>query len=52
MEQRSARLHPSAPLEKDDLEERLEKKLNDVNRFNNSINHNKEVITHFKDKAH
>ena len=40
-------LNPSAPLEKDDSEQRLEKKLNYVNSFNNSI---KEMITYFKDK--
>ena len=38
------------PLEKDDLEQRLEKKLGDVNSFNNSIKIIKEIITYFKDK--
>ena len=33
-----------------DLEQRLEKKLNDVNSFHNHINNNKEMITYFKDK--
>ena len=33
-----------------DLEQRLEKKLNDVNSFINSINYIKEMITYFKDK--
>ena len=33
-----------------DLEPRLEKTLNDVNSFNNSINKIKEMITYFKDK--
>ena len=34
MEQKSDRLYPTAPLEKDiNLEQRLEKKLNDVNSF-------------------
>ena len=44
------KIYPSAPLEKDDLEQRLEKKLNDVNSFNNHINNIKEMITYFKDK--
>ena len=52
MEKTTDRLHPSAPLEKDDLEQRLEKKLNDVNSFKNSINNIKEMITIFKDKNH
>ena len=44
-------LYPSAPLlENIDLEKRLEKKINDVNSFNNHINNNKEMITYFKDK--
>ena len=51
MEAKTDRLCPSAPFEKDfDLEQRLEKKLNDVNSFNNSINNIKEMITYFKDK--
>ena len=33
-----------------DLEQRLEKKLNDVNSFNNHINNIKEMITYFKNK--
>ena len=37
MEQKSERLYPSATLEIIDLEQRLEKKLNDVNSFNNHI---------------
>ena len=38
MEQKCNRLYPSAPLEKYiDLEQRLEKKVNDVNSFNNNI---------------
>ena len=39
MEQKTEKLCPSAPLVRSDkdLEQRLEKKLNDVNRFNNSI---------------
>ena len=51
MEQKCDRLYPSIPLEKDiDFEQRLEKELNDVNSFNNSINNIKERITYFKDK--
>ena len=50
MDQKCDRLYPSAPLEKIDLEQRLEKKLNDVNSFNNHINNIKEMITYFKDK--
>ena len=51
MEQKTDRLYPSAPLEKDvDLEQRLEKKLNDVNSFNNRISNLQEMITYFKDK--
>ena len=38
MEQKSDRLYPSAPLENIDLEQRLQKKINDVNSFKNSIN--------------
>ena len=44
------RLYPSAPLENIDLEQRLEKKVNDVNSFNNYKNNNKEITTYFKDK--
>ena len=50
MEQKCDRLYPSAPLENIYLEQRLEKKLNDVNGFNNHINNSKEMITYFKDK--
>ena len=50
MEQKCDRLYPSAPLENIDLEQRLEKKINDVNSFINSINNIKEMITYFKDK--
>ena len=45
------KLYPSAPLlENIDLEKRLEKKINDVNSSNNSINNDKEMITYFKEK--
>ena len=53
MEQKCDKLYPSAPLlENIDLEKRLEKKINDVNSFNNHINNIKEMITYFKDKNH
>ena len=52
MEQKCDRLYPTAPLlENIDLEKRLEKKINDVNCFNNHINNIKEMITYFKDKT-
>ena len=51
METKTERLYPSAPLlENIDLEKRLEKRINDVNSFNNHINNIKEMITYFKDK--
>ena len=51
MEQKCDRLYPSAPLlENIDLEQKIEKKINDVNSFNNHINNIKEMITYFKDK--
>ena len=50
MDQKCDRLYPSAPLQQDNLEQRLEKKINDVNCFNNHIINNKEMITYFKDK--
>ena len=51
MEQKTDRLYPFAPLEKNiDLEQRLEKNLNDLNSFNNSVNNIKEMIQYFKDK--
>ena len=53
MEQKCDRLDPTAPLlENIDLEKRLEKKINDVNSFNNHVNNIKEMITYFKDKNH
>ena len=51
MEQKCDRMYPSAPLENIDLEQRLEKKLNDVNSYNDSINNIKEMITYFRDKT-
>ena len=51
MEQKCDKLYPTAPLlENIDLEKRLEKKINDVNSFNNHVNNIKEMITYFKDK--
>ena len=51
MDQKTDKLYPSAPiLENIDLEKRLQKKINDVNSFNNHINNIKEMITYFKDK--
>ena len=50
MDQKCDRLYPIAPLQQDNLEQRLEKKINDVNRFNNHINNIKEMITYSKDK--
>ena len=51
MEPKCDKLYPSAPLlENIDLEKRLEKKINDVNSFNNHVNNIKEMITYFKDK--
>ena len=51
MQQKCDRLYPSAPLEKDiDLEQRLEKKINDVNSFKNSINSITEMTAYFEDK--
>ena len=50
METKTERIFPSAPLQQDDLEQRLEKKLNFVNSFNSHISNIKEMITYFKDK--
>ena len=50
MEQKCDRLYPSAPLENVDLKQRLEKKANDVNSFNDHIINIKEMITYSKDK--
>ena len=53
MDKKTDKLYPSAPLlENIDLEKRLEKKINDVNGFNNLVNNIKEMITYFKDKNH
>ena len=50
MDQKCDRLYPSAPLQQNNLEQRLEKKINDVNSFNNHIKNIKEMIAYFKDK--
>ena len=50
MEQKTDRLYTSAPLENNDSEQRLEKKFNGVNSFNNHISNIKEIITYLKDK--
>ena len=53
MEQKCEKLYPSLTLlENIDIEKRLEKKINDVNSFNNHVNNIKEMITYFKDKNH
>ena len=51
MEQKTDRLYPSSLLEKNGLEQRFKKKLNDVNSFNNHINNIREMVTYFKDKT-
>ena len=50
MDQKCDRLYPSAPLENIDLAQRLEKKVNDLNSFDNHINNFKKMIPYFKDK--
>ena len=51
MDQKTDRLYPSAPLKENiDLEKRLEKKISDVNSFNNHVNNIKEMFTYFKKK--
>ena len=51
MDQKTDKLYPSAPLlENIDFQKRLEKKINDVNSFNNHVNNIKELITYFKGK--
>ena len=51
MDQKTDKFYPSAPLlENIDLEKRLEKKINDVNSFNNHISNIKEMISYIKDK--
>ena len=51
MEAKTDKFYTSAPLlENIDLEQKLEKKLNVVNSFNNSSNNIKEKITYFEHK--
>ena len=50
MDQKCDRFCPSAPIRQDNLEKRLEKKLNDVNSLNNHMSSNKELFTYFEDK--
>ena len=50
MEQKCERLYPIAPLENNDLEQRLEKKLTDVNSFNKHINNINEMLAYLKHK--
>ena len=52
MDQKRETLYPSAPLENIVLEQRLQKKLNDVTNFNSSINKINEMVTYFKDENH
>ena len=46
----TSKLHPSSPLEKYDLEQRLEKI--DANSFKNHISYTRKKITNFKDENH
>ena len=50
MEHKNDRVYPSAPVENNDSEQRLEKNLNVVNSSKNHIGYIKEMITYFKDK--
>ena len=50
MDQKYDRLYPSAPLENIDLEQRLEKKVKDVNKLNRFYENIKGMITYFEDK--
>ena len=52
MDQKTDRLYSTAPFENKniDLEQRLEKKLKDVNIFNNLIKNVKQMIQYFKDR--
>ena len=52
MEQKTRRLFRTVPLENNDLEQRLEKKIKNVNTFRNSIKKTKNLITYFRDKNH
>ena len=52
MVQKTPKLYPSAPLlvSNNDLEQRLEKKLNELNSFNKAVNNIKEMIIYLRDK--
>ena len=47
---KTRRLYPYIPLENNNLERRLEKKLGDVNCFINSVNKIKKMVCYFKDE--
>ena len=44
-------LYPIVPLEKDDLEQRLERNLNDIDTFNNKIINITEMFSYLKYKS-
>ena len=46
------KLKPTSPLEHNDVQQRLEKKLNVVNSLQNLFHFTKEMIPAFKDKSH
>ena len=52
MEQKTYGFYTSAPLGNNDLEQRFEKKLTDVNSFIYHIKNNNEMITYFQDKIY
>ena len=52
MKQKTPRLYSSAPLENNDLEQILEKRLTVVSSFNNSVSNITEKITYFKDRKY
>ena len=52
MEQKTRSFIRTVPLENNDLEQRLEKKIKNVNTFGNSIKKTKYLIIYFRDKTH
>ena len=52
MEQKTRRLFQTAPLENNELEQRLEKKIKKVKRFRNSIKKIQKMKTYFKNRSH
>ena len=50
MDKKCDRLYPSEPLQSNDLEQRIEKKISNVNSFENQINNIKKMIIYFKDR--